>query len=132
MMSLLEKHVYKILIKTPYKFVQEKQFKDFRNGLMRFDFFIPSLGVCLEVNGNQHYEFNKKFHKSYSDFTKAKERDRMKASYCLAHDLKLYCIPYWEIDNIITFEDLIQDKFLARSKFHNDEAYRQQKLKEKH
>ncbi len=99
------------------------------NGLYRFDFYIPSLNIVLEVNGLQHYVFTKQFHTNRSDFLKAQERDRRKISYCLANNIKIYCIPYWEIGNIKTFNDLFQDKFLARSKFHNDTAWRNQKTK---
>ena len=128
-MSSLEQHIYKILRQANLYFVQEKQFKDLRNGLYRFDFYIPLIDTALEVQGAQHYEFSKLFHKKRSDFTKAQERDRAKISYCLAHDIKLYCIPYWEIDNICTINDLLQEKFLAHSKFHNDEVWRLQKSK---
>lgn len=125
-MSNLEKIVYNLL-KSTYPFVQEKQFKDLRNGLYRFDFYIPSLKIAIEVQGAQHYEYTKIFHKKRSDFTKAQERDRSKISYCLAHQIKLYCIPYWEAENLKTVDDLFQSKFLATSKFHNDEVFRKYK-----
>ena len=130
MMSKLERVIYKILVKNDVNFVQEKVFKDLRNGLYRFDFYIPSKKICIEINGAQHYQYNKLFHKKRSDFTKAQERDRRKISYCLAHKIKIYCIPYWEVENIRMLEDIFQDKFLAISKFHNDEVWRN-KRKEK-
>jgi hypothetical protein len=77
-----------------------------------------------EVQGEQHYIYNKKFYKNKSDFLKAQERDRRKISYALAHGIKIYCIPYWEIENISSVEDLFSQKFLAKSKFHNDIVYR--------
>ena len=131
-MSSLEKHIYQVLLQASLYFVQEKQFKDLRNGLYRFDFYIPSQNTAIEVQGAQHYEFLKAFHKKRSDFTKAQERDRAKISYCLARGIKLYCIPYWEVNNIHSVNDLFQEEFLARSKFHNDEVWRLQKSKEKH
>ena len=127
MMSTFEKIVYQILSGSGILFEQEKQFKDFYNGLYRFDFYIPDRKTVIEVNGLQHYTFTRQFHANRSDFLKAQERDRRKIAYCLANDIKIYCIPYWEIGNIKTFNDLFQDKFLARSKFHNDEVWRIQK-----
>lgn len=126
-MSSFEQKIYKILKQENLSFVQEKQFKDLRNGLYRFDFYLPKRKIAIEVQGPQHYEFNSLFYKTRSDFLKAQERDRQKVSYCLAHDIILYCIPYWEIDNITCFNDILNDKFRAKSKFHNDEVWSQQK-----
>lgn len=129
MMSSFEKIVYHILVESGIQFEQEKQFKDLYNGLYRFDFYLPATKTAIEVNGLQHYTFTKQFYSNRSDFLKALERDRRKISYCLANDIKIYCIPYWEIGNIQEINDLFQDKFLARSKFHNDEVWRLQKSK---
>ena len=127
-MSSLEQKVNKILVQENFYFEREKQFKNCYNGMYRFDFYLPKERVVFEVNGSQHYEYSKAFFPTRADFSKAQERDRRKISYCLAHGIKIYCIPYWEMDNIHTYADLIQEKFRARSKFHNDKAFRQQKL----
>lgn len=129
-MSSLEQVVYNILVRENFSFEQEKRFKDCYNGLYRFDFYLPNQAIVIEVQGEQHYKFVKSFYSSKTDFKKAQERDRRKISYCLARGIKIYCIPYWEIHNIHTFKDLTQFKFLARTKFHNDNVYRQQILKE--
>lgn len=123
-MSQLEEHISSILRVNHIKFEREYQFRDLRNGLYRFDFYIPDLGAACEVNGIQHYMYSSHFYNSKSDFSKAQERDRRKIAYCLAHNIKLYIIPYWDIDNIRTSNDIFQEKYLARTKFHNDEVYR--------
>lgn len=128
-MSSLEQVVYNLLVQANFRFEQEKQFKDCYNGYYRYDFFLPDLNCCIELNGAQHYQYTKIFHKNKSEFTKAQERDRRKISYCLARDIKLYCVPYWEIDSIKTINDLFNDRFLAKTKFHNDIAWKQQKCK---
>lgn len=130
-MSLLEKRICQVLSKSNIDFIQEKCFKDLRNGLYRFDFYIPSQRATIEVQGEQHYTYSKFFYKKRSEFTKAQERDRIKISYCLAHGLKMYCIPFWEVRGILTSQDIFQEKFLARSKFHNDEVWRLQKNRER-
>lgn len=130
-MSLLEKRICQVLSKSNIDFIQEKCFKDLRNGLYRFDFYIPSQRAVIEVQGEQHYTYSKFFYKKRSEFTKAQERDRIKISYCLAHGLKMYCIPFWEVRGILTSQDIFQEKFLARSKFHNDEVWRLQKNRER-
>lgn len=125
--SSLEKVIQKILIEEKIPFEREKQFKDCYNGLYRFDFFLKEKNIIIECQGAQHYTFTKIFYKNRSDFTKAQERDRRKISYCLSKKISLYCIPYWDIDSIKKFSDITQDKYLAKTKFHNDIVYRQQK-----
>lgn len=130
-MSSLERKVYDLLNGGHITFVREKVFKDCYNGLYRYDFYLPEQNIILEVQGQQHYIFNKKFYKNKSEFLKAQERDRRKISYALAHGIKIYCIPYWEIDNISTLDDLFVQKFLAKSKFHNDDVFRIKTREEK-
>ena len=123
-MSSLEKKIHDLLIKGHFYIEREKVFKDCYNGLYRYDFYLPEINTLLEVNGEQHYTFNKKFYKNKSEFLKAQERDRRKISYALARGMKIYCIPYWEIDSLSSPEDLFAQEFLAKSKFHNDDALR--------
>ena len=127
MMSSLEKKVYDLLIEGHFYVEREKIFKDCYNGLYRYDFFLPEINTLLEVNGEQHYIPTKRFYKNKTEFSKAQERDRRKISYALARGMKLYCIPYWEIDNLKTPNDLFAQKFLAQSKFHNDDVFRTKK-----
>ena len=130
-MSKYEDYISQLLTKSSIRFFREYTFPKCYNGLYRFDFYCPNLNACIEFNGAQHYTYTPHFHKSKSDFSKAQERDRRKISYCLAQGIKLYIIPYWEVENIYTARDLFQPQYLARSKFHNDEVYRSQKSKEK-
>ena len=125
--SSLEAVVIQLLNQAGKKYVREKQFSDCYNGLYRFDFYSPTENWCLEINGRQHYVYTKNFYKSRADFTKAQERDRRKIAYCLAHNIDIYIIPYWEIDNLLSVGDLFQYKFKATSKFHNDEVWSHQK-----
>lgn len=126
-MSSLEQKIYNLLTKNHFNFEREKVFKDCYNGLYRYDFYLPDQKILLEVQGMQHYVFTKAFFKNKTEFLKAQERDRRKISYALARGMKIYCIPYWEIDNISNIEDLFCQKFLAKSKFHNDDAFRTKK-----
>lgn len=123
-MSTYEIQILKLLKSSKIRFFQEYTFPKCYNGLYRFDFYLPNLNTCLEINGAQHYVYTPHFHKSKSDFLKAQERDRRKIAYCLAQGIKLYEIPYWEVENIKTSKEIFQDRFLVRSKFHNDEVGR--------
>ena len=118
--SSYELKVINILKENYLIFEREKQFKDLHYGYYRFDFFIPNMNIIIECDGEQHFCYSKKFHKKREDFLKSQERDRRKNSYCLANNIKLYRIPFWEFENIKTFSDLIQNKFLVKNKWHND------------
>ena len=125
-MSGLEEHILKILKHDHIFFEREKTFQDLRKGKYRFDFYCPYSPrgrAVIEVQGQQHYQFIGKFFKSRHEFLAAQERDRRKISYCLANNLKLYCIPYWEIENIKSSKDIFQNKFLAKTKWKNDEDW---------
>ncbi len=113
-------HIISILREEKINFFREKTFSDLHKGLFRFDFYLPGYNILIEVDGEQHFTFVHKFYNSNSDFKKMQEHDRIKNSYALAHGIKLYRIPYWEIKNIHNFSDIIQDKFLVKTKWHND------------
>lgn len=122
--SSLEEHIIKILQNEKIKFEREKTYPDLKFGYYRFDFFLPQQNLIIEVDGVQHYKFSKIFHKKRQDFLKAQERDRRKNSYCLSHNISLYRIPYFEVENIKQFKDIIQDKFLVKDKWHCDNVAR--------
>lgn len=108
-----------ILLKNNIYFEREKTFQDLKNGLYRFDFYLPHMNnkpTLLEVDGEYHF----KPIRGRLQLKHQQENDRRKNSYCLAHNINLYRIPYWEIYNINTIEDMIQPKYLVSSKWHND------------
>ena len=118
-MSKYEDSVISILKQNKIKFQREKTFSDLKHGLLRFDFYIPNLqGVpaIIEVDGDQHF---KPIYGRQS-FLKGQEHDRRKNSYCLANNIPLYRIPYWEIKNLRTVDDIFKDEFLVRTRWHND------------
>lgn len=54
------------------------------------DFFIPSISLVVEVNGEQHFKFTPFFHKTKSAFAKAKQLDKDKKLLCEMNNL--YCV----------------------------------------
>ena len=128
-MSKGEEKIIELLQKGRYKFEREKRFSDLKHGLYRFDFYVVSgraIPCAIEFNGAQHYQYVKKFHSTRAEFEAAKERDRRKISYCLAHNIPLYIIPYWELDNLHTSADLFNPRFRAASRWKNDQDWQQQ------
>ena len=121
-MSQYEDVIVKLLKQAHISFLREKTFSDLRGGRYRFDFYLTGgRPICIEVDGEQHFQQVLKFQKKQSDFLKTREHDRQKNSYCLANKIPLYRIPFWEIQNLKTASDIFSSKFLVRSKWHNDQ-----------
>lgn len=118
--SSYEKTIIDILNKEGIKFSREKTFDDLKNGLYRFDFYLPDKNILIKCDGEQHYHFTKAFYKKREDFLKSKERDRKKNAYALSHNIQLYRIPFFKMDSIKTFNDMTNKEFLVISIYHND------------
>jgi len=128
-MSKGEEKIIELLQKGRYRFEREKRFKDLKHGLYRFDFYVVggrAIPCVIEFQGAQHYQYVKKFYSSRAEFEAAKERDRRKISYCLAHNIPLYIIPYWELDNLHAAADLFNPRFRAASRWKNDQDWQRQ------
>ncbi len=65
-----------------------------------FDFYIPSLNICIEYQGEQHYRpvnfGGISDEEAYNNFLITQRHDETKRDYCLQNDIKLICIPYFE------------------------------------
>ena len=121
-MSKGEDKIVDILNRAGIRFVREKTFSDLKHGSFRFDFYIKNAhgaDCIIEYNGEQHYKFVKKFYKTQTEWRQAQGRDMRKISYCLANNIELYIIPYWEINNINNVLDLFQPKFRALNRYKN-------------
>lgn len=115
-MSGYESYFIQLFKKERISFVREKTYKDLKNGAFRFDFYLNNFDVLVEVDGEQHF----KPVYGRPAFLKGQEHDRRKNSYCLAKGIKLYRIPYWEIKNITKVEQIFNEKFLVKNRWHND------------
>ena len=121
-MSKGEDYLVAIFRKEKIMYEREKTFSDLlgKHGTpLRFDFYLPKFGINIEYDGEEHFQQVSKFG-GRSGYMAAAERDRRKNSYCLAHHIPLYRIPYWELHNIHSLSDILIPKFLVTSKFHND------------
>lgn len=93
---------FEFLIKEAYpviKYVKEKTIW-YNSQKLRFDFFIPSLDLFIEIQGQQHYSYNKFFYKNKFDFTKQLSRDRLKEEWCDLNNYYYLCISEKEIKNM--------------------------------
>lgn len=118
--------ILNLLRKSGYRVVLEYSFNDLRGkkGIpLRYDFAILCYGrpvALIEYDGEAHFKQIKHFQKTKDKLKQAQERDRKKNKYALLHNIPLYRIPYWEIDNIQIATDIFQSKFIVKSKYHND------------
>jgi very-short-patch-repair endonuclease len=118
-MSSYENHVVKLLNKEKIKYQREKTFSDLKGGKYRFDFYLPNYNgqvIIIEADGEQHF---KPIYGRQS-FLKGQEHDRQKNSYCLANNIKLYRVPYWEIKNLTAATDIFNPNFLVTTRWHSD------------
>ena len=57
-----------IFKKENIPFIREKTFSNLQKGILRFDFFLPSLGILIEYDSEIHFMKVPKFHKDNHDF----------------------------------------------------------------
>jgi len=89
--------VYNILqqIYPNYKIDLELSFR-YNGVVLYWDFFIRELKIAVECHGEQHYRFNKLYHRDWIDFNRSKVRDNLKRSFAEKNNIALVEIPYSE------------------------------------
>lgn len=95
---------------------------------LRFDFGIyqnKKLVMLIEFDGEQHFHYTSYFNKSKSDFLYRRGCDRKKNEWALKNNIPLYRIPFWELDKVVNFSDLLEQNFQVKSIFHNDRLIRE-------
>lgn len=58
------------------------------------DFYIPLIKTCIEVHGEQHYNFIGHYHTNKLAFLKAQKRDKDKKEWCQINGIKYIELPY--------------------------------------
>jgi hypothetical protein len=61
---------------------------------LELDFYCEALGLAVEYNGRQHYEFDTFFHADPASFERRLELDRLKAEACEENWVTLVVVPY--------------------------------------
>lgn len=61
---------------------------------LEIDCFNDELSLGIEYNGEQHYVYPNRFHKTEEEFLKQVERDRTKKFLCDINGVKLITVPY--------------------------------------
>lgn len=102
-----ERKIALFLSNNLINFEKQKLFPDCKNNLtgrdLKFDFYIPVKNMCIEYDGEYHYEpWRLYFDKSEAKekFLEVKKRDKIKTQYCRKRGINLLRIPYFELKNI--------------------------------
>lgn len=92
--SSKSKIISNILTKNNIKFIQEYTFDDcVYIKKLRFDYYIPSLNLCIEYDGEQHY-MPIEYFGGEETFKKIQIRDKIKDEYCKTNNIRLIRIHY--------------------------------------
>ena len=88
-----------IVYKRQYKFEECKNERK-----LPFDFYLPTYNICIEYNGEYHYEpvdySGKGKEWAENKFKHTQKIDNIKRNYCKDNNIKLIEIPYWDFNNI--------------------------------
>ena len=94
--SIMELKCISYFEKNNIDYEMEKHFSWlFYNGRMRLDFYLPQYNIGIECQGIQHYTHRVKFGDT-EEFNKIKERDKIKLTLCISHNIPIEYIKYDE------------------------------------
>jgi very-short-patch-repair endonuclease len=65
-----------------------------------YDFIVPEMKLLIEVQGQQHYSFNKLYHRDKEDLEKQKFNDTLKEEWASTNGYSLLSIKYDIIDSL--------------------------------
>ena len=92
-----EKAVADVLDSLSIEYTREHSFEYL--GRKRFDFYIPSLNIAIEYDGEQHYKSIDAWGgEEYLE--SVRQSDALKNDFCDYMGIDLLRVPYWEFDNI--------------------------------
>lgn len=83
-----------------YNIIMLEWYVNYKSQRLFFDIFIKDLGVLIEVQGRQHFEFVKHFHGSIEGFIEQKKRDNLKLEY--VEENKKLCLVRFNYDDRIS------------------------------
>lgn len=93
----------RFILETFFDLTFEKR-RDVLGQNLELDGYNPVLKVAFEYQGEQHYEFNRRYHKTKQDFLNQVKRDKEKTKLCMQHGIHLIPVPYW----MVTDEEKIE------------------------
>lgn len=96
-----EAMIEKILVENNIEFSTQYKFQDCKRIFpLRFDFFISSLNTIIEYDGEQHFKYIPRIHKTLSKYESMKKNDQIKNEYCKRKGINMIRISHIDIENI--------------------------------
>lgn len=93
-----ERKINNVLLAKDIKFNRQKTFNDLL-GIggkhLKFDFFVPDYNICIEYDGEQHFNTESRYWSNY-----VMEHDNIKNLYCANNKIRLLRISYLDKDRI--------------------------------
>jgi len=101
-----EQKIRLYLEQNDIEYIRENTFDDCKyKRLLPFDFYLPKHNICIEFDGEQHFNpvrYSKDNTLMISKLHNIHIRDDIKTRYCIKNNIGLIRIPYWDINNINT------------------------------
>jgi len=100
-----ERKIINFLINNDISFNSQKTFTNcYSINVLKFDLYLPEYNLCIEYDGEQHFEPVRFAGCSIENATQAFENtkinDQIKNEYCKNNNISLLRIPYWDFKNI--------------------------------
>lgn len=115
-MSVIAEDVYKTLKSLfPNNIIVKEYYIRYKGAQLFFDFFIKDLGILIEVQGRQHFEYIDHFHGSIDIFRAQKHRDNLKKEY-VQYDNKLCLVYFYDKQDKITKDLVLRRIYEAQNK----------------
>lgn len=88
-----EKCIENFLTNNKITYEIQKSFDDCINkNVLKFDFYLPKLNICIEYQGEHHYKSNRYF--KHDNLEYRQRNDQIKRNYCKTHNIELIEIKY--------------------------------------
>lgn len=115
-----ERKIAKFLLTHNISFERNKTFDGLlgiKNGHLSYDFYIESMNLLIEYQGQFHDGTITSNFQSKESFAKQQEHDKRKKLYAITHDIELIEIWYWDFDNI---ENILSSKLKIKGENVNE------------
>jgi hypothetical protein len=116
-----ERKIFDYLQAKNVTFNTQHSFPDCKHvGVLKFDFYLNELNVCLEYDGIQHFKpidfASKGYEWADEQLKSSKKRDKIKDNYCKNKNIPLIRIPYYNFNEIETILDSeLSELFLCKN-----------------
>ena len=108
MISKMAQDVYTVLKELfPYYNIEREHYVPYKGHRLFFDYYISSLSLLFEIQGEQHFKYCKHFHGSVESFKAQKYRDNLKVIY-VEENYPLTLVLFYDIIDTITKELVLE------------------------